>query len=322
MQLLGDPLYRNYNLPKPLEAALQKFGRWSDEQLLREQSAVTPTAPLYHYTGRDALKGILENRHLWCFSHAQQDDNEEFQYSLSIARSELGRVGLAAGEFATEFCACAEDLISKNDLTKTFNLFLFSVSMNRDSAKQWQEYGHGGTGFSIGFAPKLFLPDQPTLSPIANENAHVGRVVYGDERTTYRHRKVIERAADITQRVAAANRHLLRSDTTHSDYINAMAKEYIARQLVWRCITAKRLRWEHQSEVRFVILNQYKNFMGLAKTHTDGRSYITYELPLLDRGSIAEIMIGHTAPSDAESWISDLLGKLGYSAISVTRSST
>jgi hypothetical protein len=95
--------------------------------------------------------------------------------------------------------------------------------LNRDSARQWKEYGDECRGFSIGFAPRLFLPDQ-TLSPRANENAFVGRVTYGDEKTTYRHRKVIERVAEIAHRAAVANRHLLRPVTVHSDYINAMPK--------------------------------------------------------------------------------------------------
>jgi hypothetical protein len=311
----------DYELPPPLKVALRTFGKWSNEQLKVEERTVTPIAPLYHYTGREALKGILENRHLWCFCHAQQDDIDEFRYSLDIAREELKRIELYGDEFAKELCICALDLIAKNDLTKTFSFYLFSLSLNRDSVRQWKEYGHDCKGFSIGFAPKLFLPDQPTLSPRANENALVGRVIYGDEKTTYRHRKAIERAAEITHRVAVTNRHLLRPETVHSDYINAMAKEYIARQLVWRCITAKRRRWEHQSEVRFVILNQSQNFGGLTKIHSDGRTYITYTLPLLDAGSITEIMIGRSAPSDAEQWVRELLGNLGYPTIPTVRSS-
>jgi hypothetical protein len=321
MQLSSDPKYRGYDLPAPLEMALVKFGEWSDSQLLREQNAVTPGTPLYHYTGRESLKGILENQHLWCFSHSVQNDREEFSYSLSVARRELKRVTACGEQFAKEFCICVTDLITKNDLTKVFNLYLFSVNQNRDSASQWLRYGRDGTGFAIGFAPKLFLPDEPTLSPQANDNAHVGLVVYGDEKTTYRHRKVIERAAEITQRVAALNRGLLRSEDTHVEYINAMAKEYIARQLVWRSIISKRSCWASESEVRFVILNQAKNFDGLTRTHTDGRQYTTYALPLRNPGSIAEIMVGRSAPSGSEEWIRDLVADLGYPNIRITRSS-
>jgi hypothetical protein len=288
--------------------------------LLHEQNAVTPAAPLFHYTGREGLLGVLENQHLWCFSHADQNDVDEFSYSLSIADTELKRVAKHGEQFAKEFCVCVADLIARNDLTKVFNFYLFSVSQNRDSASQWSRYGRDGAGFSIGFAPKLFLPDQPTLSPRANENAHVGLVVYGEEKTTYRHRKVITRAAEITQRVAGVNQGLLRPEAVHVEYINAMAKEYIARQLVWRSITSKRSRWEGESEVRFVILNQAKNFGGLTKTHSDGRRYIKYALPLREPESIAEIMVGRAAPNDAEDSVRVLLRNLGYPEIKVTRS--
>ena len=106
-----DPQYRDYNLPLPLEVAPQRFGEWSDGQLLREQDDVTPTKPFFHYTGRDALEGILTNRHLWCFSHAQQDDREEFQYSLGIARVELERVATDGEEFGKEFAICVTESI-------------------------------------------------------------------------------------------------------------------------------------------------------------------------------------------------------------------
>jgi Protein of unknown function (DUF2971) len=312
-----DPKYRDYNLPLPLEMAPRRFGEWSDAQLLREQDDVTPTTPLFHYTGTDALEGILRNRHLWCFSHAQQDDREEFQYSLGVARIELERIAIHGKEFGKEFAICVMDLINQNVLTSKFKFYLFSVSQHRDSELQWKQYGRDSTGFSIGFAPKLFLPDKLTLNPIANENAHVGRVVYGDGKASYRHRKVIERAAEITNQIAAVNRGLLRRESVHVDYINAMAKEYIARQLIWRCLTAKRSCWKHQSEIRFVVINLPNNFDGLEKTH-DGRQY--YALPLADPGSVTEIMIGSAAPSDAEPWLRQLLNELGYSGVPVIRS--
>src|ERR1700728_1011573 len=113
----SDPKYDVYNLPLPLEVAPQRFGEWSDAQLLAEQAEVTPTIPLLHYTGRDALEGILSNRLLWCFSHAQQDDKEEFQYALDIARAELERAATHGEEFGKEFAICVTDLINQNVLT-------------------------------------------------------------------------------------------------------------------------------------------------------------------------------------------------------------
>ena len=312
----SDPQYSFYKLPTSLEVALQRFGKWSDAQLLREQDDVTATGPLYHYTGWAGLEGIVSRRHLWLFSHDQQDDTEEFQYSLRIALAELSKIANHGDEFAREFAICVVDLIAKSILTSIFKFYLFSVSGKRDSDTQWKQYGRDGTGFSIGFLPMVFAPDTPTLSPRANENAHPGRVVYGDSKTIYRHRKVIKRAAEITHQVAAANRSLLRPNGTHGNYINAMAKEYIARQLVWRSVTAKRRCWEHQSEVRLVCLNLSKNFDGIEKTR-GGLRYIEYPLP---PDFIAEVMIGSAAPKDAEANVERLLKDCGYSGVPVTRS--
>ena len=159
-----------------------------------------------------------------------------------------------------------------------------------------------------------------TVSQRANENAHVGRVVYGDRKTLYRHNKVIERAAKVTHQIAAANRHLLRREAVHVEYINAMAKEYIARQLIWRCLTAKRgPRWEHQSEVRFVCLNQSSKFEGIEETFR-GRQYVPYPPDPLPHDFIAEIMIGSAAPKDAEADVARFLQDYGYSGVPVIRS--
>jgi hypothetical protein len=136
MNLSSDPKYRDYKLPASLEVALRKFGEWSDDQLRIEEASFQPTAPLFHYTNRDSFENILRNQSLWCFAHSDQNDKEEFEYSLTLARKELARVAQSGGQFAKEFCICVEDIVAKNDLTKVFNYFLFSVSQHRDSESQ------------------------------------------------------------------------------------------------------------------------------------------------------------------------------------------
>jgi len=58
---------RKADLPAELRAALKEFTAWSQAQLLNEQNESTPTEPLYHYTGEEAIRGILTNQHIWCF---------------------------------------------------------------------------------------------------------------------------------------------------------------------------------------------------------------------------------------------------------------
>jgi hypothetical protein len=49
-------------LPASLQNALGEFEAWMQGELLADQVRSTPTAPLYHYTGEAALRGILEHR--------------------------------------------------------------------------------------------------------------------------------------------------------------------------------------------------------------------------------------------------------------------
>lgn len=316
--------FKFYRIPDELEAALRAFAKWSDDHLLREQAATTPTSPLYHYTGAAALEGILRNEHLWFFAHSDQSDTEEFSYSLGLALAELARVARGGDVLTGELCRCVRSLVDENDLTKTFGFFLFSLSQARDLESQWKQYGVGGTGFQIGFAPSLFLPNDP-LSGHADRNAVLGKVVYGDDASTAAHREIIEEAARIYSNVGVANVGTILSDAVlYKRYVNAMAKELIARQLIWRSLTSKRERFKSESELRYVTLNRRQNFEGktFIVKDSDGRErrYIKYPIALKVPGHITEILVGPNAPPDAEQMVRRLLDRFGYRSVRVDRS--
>jgi hypothetical protein len=174
-------------LPPELQAAPREFDAWSQAQLLKEQDASTPSEPLYHYTGEKALKGILEQEKIWCFGHQHQKDRQEFEYSMEIARRVIRDLASSTDPLRRHFCACLMDLLDNNSITSTFEFYLFSLSRHADDPQQWREYGHQGRGFAIGFAPVLFAPTEINIKDQANENVHVGRVIYGDAATEARH---------------------------------------------------------------------------------------------------------------------------------------
>jgi hypothetical protein len=219
------------HLPPELAAAVREFVAWSQEQLLAEQNESTPKEPLYHYTGETALKGILTNQHLWCFSHLHQRDKTELAYSLAIVRRVIKEIGDSDNFFTHHFCGVLDDLLDNNSLTDTFEFYMSSLSRHRDDPKQWIEYGHAGRGYAIGFAPKLFQPDESELKEQANENLHVGRVIYGDDATEQRHRRVIRRATEIAARHGNAHLDVVRRVGTVA-YLRAMVDEVIASQLI------------------------------------------------------------------------------------------
>ena len=197
------------SLPPELTRAPIEFDTWSQARLSVEQKESAPIEPLYHYTDERGLHGILESQRLRCFSHQNQKDQNEFAFSLGIARRVI-REGAQSGDGVTHhFCACLDDLLETNGLATPFEFYLFSLSRHRDDKRQWQEYGQAGRGYAIGFAPVLFQPTQTELNERAIENVHIGRVIYGEEATAARHRLVIERSAEITSRVARSNRSLV-----------------------------------------------------------------------------------------------------------------
>jgi hypothetical protein len=242
------------SLPPELNDALLEFAAWSQEQLLIDQRKSTPKGPLYHYTDETALRGILSTQRLWCFSHLHQTDHEEFAYSLGVAREVIKTVRQNGHWVGSRLCEFLDDILEANSFTGIFEFFLFSFSRLRDDRKQWQEYGRQGQGSAIGFAPALFQPTQADLNEAANENNFVGLVRYGDFATSSRHRMVIERAAKIASRRVSTNSSW-ENQGVPTPYFVEMAKEIIARQLIWNCLTAKREKYSAEQEVRFVVMN-------------------------------------------------------------------
>lgn len=305
--------------PPALLEAPRQFGTWSQDRMLTEQSESTPTRPLYHFTRETGLRGILSNQRPWFFSHQQQTDPREFEYALSIARDVLRTVGQTGDFFTHAFCDCVDDMIETNGLASPFEFYLLSLTGHRDHGPQWKQYADGGRGYAIGFAPSLFRPDRNELYEEANKNLHIGRVIYGGDAIAARHRLAIQSAAAITSRIGNAHTDLVHQ-VRCSNYLATMAREFIASQLIWNCLTAKEERFSDERETRGIILNVKAKFDPYRHI-INGRHYVEHEMGLKAPDAITEILIGPRAPVDAEEQIRSLLNSEGYStAIPVVRS--
>ena len=298
------------DLAPELMAAPREFDAWSRNQLLREQRASTPTGPLYHYTDDSGLRGILSRQHFWCFSHEQQKDKAEFEYALNSARRVIKELGTTDDFFTHHYCGCLDDMLEHNKLSGPFEFYLFSVSRHRDHGPQWRDYGHGGQGYAIGLSPALFQPDKDDLYEEANKNLHIGRVVYGDAETDERHRLAVGHAAEIASRVGRANVEFVRQAPIHR-YLQVMAHELLASQLIWNCLTAKESKYADEREVRGIVMNVKEKFDPWRRMH-GGRNYIEHELPLKTPGSIVEVLVGPQASADSEEKVAAFLKAEGY----------
>jgi hypothetical protein len=315
---MSDESFDHHGLLPPLAAAPREFDSWSRERLLVEQRESTPTGPLYHYTRDASLRAILGGQQLRHFSHLHQSDKTEFEYALAIARRVIQDIGASDDFFTRHFCACLDDMLEVNSLAGPFEFYLFSYSRHRDHGPQWLAYGDGGRGVAVGFAASLFQPNKDDLYEEANRNLHIGRVLYGDEATVARHRLTIEHAAEITSRIGQAHVGAVR-EAPPSHYFAAMARELLASQLVWNCLTAKHECYADEREVRGIIMNVKAKFDPWRRTH-DGRQYVEHTLEMKAPGAISEIIVGPLAPASAEEDLLSFLREQDYPAIAVVRS--
>ena len=118
----------SYRLSSRLLRAILMLGRRL--QLLQEQAASTPDAPLA-LPGEEALKGILANEKIWCFEHGSRaKDRKEFDYSLTIARRVIEELGGSDDGPTGHFCACLIDLWTTiPSLTRLSSIFSALAAM-------------------------------------------------------------------------------------------------------------------------------------------------------------------------------------------------
>jgi len=91
-----------------------------------------------------------------------------------------------------------------------------------------------------------------------------------------------------------------------SDYFATMAQDLIASQLIWNCLTAKRVDYTNEQEVRYIIMGECKKFDGLRKTH-GSKLYVELPLKLKTPGAIRQICVGPLAPIGSEEMIREFL---------------
>jgi hypothetical protein len=83
------------------------------------------------------------------------------------------------------------------------------------------------------------------------------------------------------------------------------------------CRTPTPAAYEHESEVRLIVLGQREKLLPYIKTRLRGSEivpHIEHQMPLRERHSIVEIVVGPAAPADAERTVRTVLSSLGADA--------
>ena len=129
---------------------------------------------LYHYTSQEGLLGILQTNKLWMTNILYLNDSSEFTHTLDLVKSELGNRMNHLGKLPADFKSFEwEDMgintkryTVYNDMKSDFdfthsdmrpNIYVFSLSKEKNDLSQWRGYCPNGIGFCIEFNTEKLL---------------------------------------------------------------------------------------------------------------------------------------------------------------------
>jgi hypothetical protein len=268
---------------------------------------------LYHYTNESGLKGIIENQTIWFTDYRHLNDPSELVHGMEMARDVMRFVATGADGRLRLFLELLADMFSDRNFSATLEFFIASFSRQRDDLGQWRAYADNGRGYAIGLAPNLFaISDEENLQP--NEKVVVGPVIYRTDQVLARHQLAIDQAAAIFLETVTANADLVSDKTIGIPFMQEFARAIIASPLIWNCLTTKHPAYQHEQEVRLIILGLRDQLMPYIKTRLRGSEtvpYIMHDMPVRKPHNIGEIVVGPAAPPDAERTVRTFLTSLG-----------
>ncbi len=298
------------NIPHELLEAAAKFRHWAADLMLSEQEDKKITQPLYHYTDAIGLKGIVEKQEIWFTSHRYMNDPSEISFGIDAAHKAITRV--PADGPAEVFCHCLADDLNVQTITQELEYFLAGFSYARDDLGQWRAYGCNGRGFALGLAAKLFAVVDETPELKLTEKIVVYPVEYGMEKAIERHYQVIKKAVDIFAGVAAKHSALLQDKNLASRFISNYIREVLAGALIFVCLTSKHEAYEHEREVRLMMLglrSKFEPFIETRVRNDELLAFVRHPMPSIkEPESIVEIVMGPSVGLDGEHAVRSLLG--------------
>ena len=296
---------------KPLSPAFKDaIRRYDRSSRVRLDSAETRNAvrnPLYHYTDRQGLEGIINTQEIWHTHYQYLNDDKEFKFGLDVAKdllAEFGQKSLKVKTFTDMVC----DLLSDHRIFSVFDFYIVSFSRDADSEHLWKKYSDNGKGVAIGFSPSNFVTEnRPNRRP--HENVFVAPVQYGAFAGRAHHLPGIKNACRLVAEMAKRKSLGISEINIGMPFFDELGKALIASELILNSLTLKHEDWSVENEVRLFILGESK-ILSLYndKRVRDGVNvpFIKGFLPTQRPGAIVEIVIGSNASMDTEDFVCSL----------------
>jgi Protein of unknown function (DUF2971) len=204
------------------------------------------------------------------------------------------------------------DMFRHANFDTSLEFFIASFSRERNDLGQWRAYADNGRGYAIGFSPRMFsIVKQPQADRLPE---FLGPVHYTLDEVYTRYGPPLREAAKIFLETVSANADLVRDKSIDNLFMQEFARELIASPLIWLCLTSKHPAYEHEREVRLIIMGTSTYLLPHLTTRLRGSEivpYIPHPMPFRELEYILEIVVGPAAPADAERTVRTLLNSLG-----------
>ena len=148
-----------------------------------------PSTPLYHYTDRVGLEGVVSSFALRASSSQFLNDSSELSYSTELIAEVASQIKSQTSDwFGRQLLDHAIGLNDAPDFKR--QLFVFSLSEEGDLLSQWRAYGRPADAYAIGFDPARLR------KALTEQRVLLARCIYARDDQAARIRDVIRRAID------------------------------------------------------------------------------------------------------------------------------
>lgn len=122
---------------------------------------------VWHYTGAEGLRGILQSSSFWASSYRTMNDPGEIQYGLDVLAEAWQSIAANHPRHCMDYIS---RLIDPAELSEAFDhVHLLSASRDGDSLSQWRAYA-GKDGVSIGLDASKPLWSDPRELRVTSPN--------------------------------------------------------------------------------------------------------------------------------------------------------
>lgn len=174
----------SYNPKAPDVLLYEHYDGFRRQFVQRHHKSISSVAALFHYTTVEGMQSILAGRSFWATHIGYLNDSSELEYGLTLLKERLTVLAsVSKSEFVKVFCKILFDRFGpfyKN----FFEVYVVCFCTNGNLLSQWQGYGNGGGGYSIGLAPASGSVEKQTEEAAQSgrqDQLHLREVIYDRE---------------------------------------------------------------------------------------------------------------------------------------------